>query len=86
MKIVRQMYYMYAFVYSRLQYGIEIYECCSQSNISEIQSLQNKLLKLILQLDRWTGTNELHLLLNIAGAGLHGWRPGIGSIYLMISS
>ena len=64
MKIARQIYY--AFIYSRLQYGIEIYGCCSQSNISKIQTLQNKLLKLILQLDRRTGTNQLHSLLNIA--------------------
>ena len=64
MKIARQIYY--AFIYSRLQYGIEIYGCCLQSNISKIQTLQNKLLKLILQLDRRTGTNQLHSLLNIA--------------------
>ena len=64
MKIARQIYY--AFIYSRLQYGIEIYGCCSQSNISKVQTLQNNLLKLILQLDRRTGTNQLHPLLNIA--------------------
>ena len=50
MKIARQTYY--AFIYSRLQYGIEIYGCCSESNISKIKTLQYKLLKLILQLDR----------------------------------
>ena len=64
MKIARQIYY--AFIYSRLQYGIEIYGCCSQSTISKIQTLQNKLLELILQLDRRTGTNQLHSLLNNA--------------------
>ena len=66
MKIDRQIHY--AFIYSHLQYGIEIYGCCSQSNISNIQTLQYKLLKLILQLDRRTGTNHLHPLLNIAKA------------------
>ena len=34
--------------------------------MSKIQTLQNKLLKLLLQLDRRTCTNQLHLLLNIA--------------------
>ena len=43
MKIARQINYV--FIYSRLQYGIEIYGYCSESNISKIQTLLNKLLK-----------------------------------------
>ena len=62
-KIARQLYF--AFVFSRIKYGIEIYGNCSDRNVNKIQIMQNKLLKLLLQMDRLTPTNILHKNLNI---------------------
>ena len=49
-----------------MKYGIEIYGNCSEMSVNEIQSMQNKLLKLLPQLDRLTPTNILHKNLNIS--------------------
>ena len=62
-KTARQLYFV--FVFSRIKYGIEIYGNCSERNMNKIQTMQNKLLKLLLQLDRLTLTNVLHKNLNI---------------------
>ena len=59
----RQLYF--AFVFSRIKYDIEIYGNCSERNVNKIQTMQNKLLKLLLQLDILTATNILHKNLNI---------------------
>ena len=42
-KIARQLYF--AFMYSRIQYGIEIYGNCAKETLSKLQVMQNKLLK-----------------------------------------
>ena len=55
----------FAFVFSRIKYGIEIYGNCSENNVNKIQTIQYKLLKLFLQLDRLTPTSVLHKNLNI---------------------
>ena len=62
-KTARQLYF--AFVSSRIKYGIEIYGNCSERNVNKIHTMQNKLLKLLLQLDRLTPTSVLHKNLNI---------------------
>ena len=56
--IVRQLYY--AFIYSKIKYGIEVYGNTSAKNISRVQVIQNKLLKLILSWDWQTSTNFVH--------------------------
>ena len=53
-KIARHIYY--AFIYSRIQYGIEVYSSFSETHINRLQVMQKKLLKLILMLDRLTTT------------------------------
>ena len=62
-KLALQLYF--AFIFSRIKYGIEIYGNCSQYLLSKIQTIQNKLLKLLLQLNRRTSTNEIHEKLKI---------------------
>ena len=62
-KIARQIYF--AFIYSRIKYGIEVYGHCSATNLNKIQILQNKLMKMLLNMDRLTPTNTLHHNLNI---------------------
>ena len=62
-KITCQIYY--AFIYSRILYGIEVYSSCSETHINRLQVIQNKLLKLILKLDRLTATNILHKEINL---------------------
>ena len=57
-KLARQLYY--AFIYSRIKYGIEVYGSCSLNLKKKIQVIQNKLLKLILRRHPRTSTNELH--------------------------
>ena len=54
----RQLYY--ALVYSRVQYGIEVYGSCSKNRIKRIQTMQNKLLKVLFKRPLRTSTNELH--------------------------
>ena len=61
--IARQLYF--AFIYSRIAYGLEIYGNCSQHNLQKIQIIQSKLLKLLLSKDPRTSTNELHKYMNI---------------------
>ena len=55
----------YAFVYSNISYGIEVYGSCSDTSLERLQVIQNKLLKLQLRLDPYTNTNLLHSELNI---------------------
>ena len=62
-KLVRELYH--AFIYSRIKYGIEVYGNCSAQNINTIQVTQNKLLKLMLHIDRRTPTDEIHKTMNI---------------------
>ena len=62
-QLARQLYY--AFIYSRIKYGIEVYGNCAQTSLHKIQILQNKLLKMIHSLNPRTGTNELHSMLKI---------------------
>ena len=61
--VVRQLYY--GFIYLKIAYGLEVYGYTSISNVSKIQTMQNKLLKLILKLDIRTRTNTVHKMLNI---------------------
>ena len=50
----------YAFVYSRFNYGVEVYSSCSKKLMDKLQVVQNKLLKLILRRHPRSSTNELH--------------------------
>ena len=38
----------FALIYSRINYGIEVYGKCAASYMSKIQTLQNKLMKMLL--------------------------------------
>ena len=58
LRIARQLYF--AFIYSRIQYGIEAYGSCAKETISKLQIIQNKLLKLLLKWDRRTPTDFVH--------------------------
>ena len=62
-QLARKLYY--AFVYSNINYGIEVYGSCSDTSLGRLQVIQNKLLKLLLRLDPYTSTNLLHSELNI---------------------
>ena len=59
----RQLYY--AFIYSRISYGIQIYGNCSNHLLGKLQTIQNKLLKFLLKLDPETGTDLLHKTMRI---------------------
>ncbi len=50
----------YANMYSRVQYGIEIFGHSSCNNVKKIQTVQNKSLKTLFNLKWDTSTNELH--------------------------
>ena len=55
----------FALIYSRINYGIEVYGKCAASYMSKIQTLQNKLVKMLLQLHYRTPTDDLHAMLTI---------------------
>ena len=61
--LARRLYF--AFIYSRISYGIEVYGNNYKHSVTQIQTIQNKLLKLILNMDRMTSTNTLHSNLRI---------------------
>ena len=63
LRISKQLYY--AFIYSRIQYGIEAYGSCAKESLSKLQIMQNKLLKLLLKWDRRTPTDLVHQRLSI---------------------
>ena len=62
-KIARQLYH--SFIYSRIDYGIQIYGTCSNTLLDKIQILSNKLLKFLLRLNPRTSTDRLHADLKI---------------------
>ena len=57
-RIARQLYF--SFIYSRINYGIEVYGSCADEHLSKLQVMQNKLLELLLKLDYRTSTSLLH--------------------------
>lgn len=57
-KLARQLYF--AFIYSRIKYGIEVYGTCASSILNKIQIMQNRLLKLLLRIHYRTPTDALH--------------------------
>ena len=59
----RQLYF--SLVYSRIQYGIELYGACSKNLLQKVQIIQNKLLKVLYNLPYRTDTNELHSKLKL---------------------
>lgn len=54
----KQLYY--AFVYSRIVYGLEVYGSSIKSQLSKVQIMQNKLLKILFNKDRQYSTTQLH--------------------------
>ena len=67
--LIRTIYY--ACVYSRIQYGLEVYGMCSKTNLKSLQVIQNKLLRVLAKKDRYYNSNQLHKdfdLLNIEEA------------------
>ena len=62
-KIARQLYF--AFIHSRIKYGIEVFGDCAKEYLQKLQVIQNKLLKLLLNFDRRMPTNELHQQLSL---------------------
>ena len=57
-KLARELYF--AFIYSRIKFGIEVYGRCSAQKTNKVQVMQNKLLKLLLRKHRMTPTDEIH--------------------------
>ena len=55
----------YSFIYPRISYGIEIYGKTSKLNINKLQIMQNKCLKILLNLHPRTSTNYVHKLANV---------------------
>ena len=62
-KIARQLYF--AFIHSRIKCGIEVFGDCANEYLQKLQVIQNKLLKLLLNFDRRSSTDELHHLLSL---------------------
>ena len=62
-KCKRQLYY--AYVHSKIKYGLEVYGHTSKTNINKIQKLQNKILKILFNKDWYTPTLALHKELNL---------------------
>ena len=50
----------FSFIYSRINYGIEIFYNCAKGSFSKLQIIQNKLIKLLLNANYRTPTNQIH--------------------------
>ena len=61
--LARSIYY--ATIHSRIKYAIEVYGSANKTNIQKLQTIQNKLLKVLLKKDRQFSTDALHNNLNI---------------------
>ena len=61
--VARQIYF--AFIFSKIKYGIGVCGNRSTTNLNKIQVMQNTLMKLLLNIDRLTPTDTLHQTLNI---------------------
>ncbi len=55
----------FAYIYTKILYGLEVYGHTSRGNMNKIQVLQNKCLKTLYQKDWFTHTNDLHKELNV---------------------
>jgi hypothetical protein len=62
-KLARQLYF--AFIYPHIKYGIEVYGNCTMKSIDKLQIIQNKLMKVLLNIPYRYSTNLLHKKLNI---------------------
>ena len=62
-KCKKQLYY--AYVYSKISYGLEIYGNASRALMKKIQVLQNKSLKILYKKDWYMNTNILHIELQV---------------------
>ena len=62
-KCKRQLYF--AYIHSKIKYGLEIYGHTTKSNLKKLQVLQNKALKVLFNKDWFTSTNLLHKQLNL---------------------
>ncbi len=59
----RQLYF--ANIYSRVQYGIDVYGQACIGQLKKVQVMQNRTIKVLYNLDRLTPTNNLHMDLSI---------------------
>ena len=55
----------FSFIHSRITYGIELYGSCRKGLLDKLQTLQNKLLKVLYKKPFRTNTNDLHSELNL---------------------
>jgi len=55
----------HAYAYSKIQYGIEVYGSGKQGMTKQVQVLQNRILKILFNLDWLTPTKQLHKNLNL---------------------
>ena len=62
-RMARQLYF--AFIFSRINYGISVYGTCSPTYINKLQIIQNKLIILLLKLGFRTSTDYIHKRLSI---------------------
>ena len=62
-KLARTIYY--TCIHSRIKYGIEIYGTAAKTRMDKLQTIQNKLMKLLTRKDRRYSTDQLHLDLDI---------------------
>ena len=62
-KIARQVYF--AFIHSCIKYGIDVFGDFANEYLQKLLVIQNQLLKLLLNFDRRTSTNELHHQLSL---------------------
>ena len=62
-KLARTIYF--TCIHSRIKYGIEVYGTATHSRMNKLQTIQNKLMKLLTKKEPRYSTNQLHLDLNI---------------------
>ena len=57
--------FYYAYFYSKIQYGIEIYGTATSTTLDKLQKQQNRCLKILFNKDYFTPTKSLHKELKV---------------------
>lgn len=52
-------------IYPVIEYAIPVWECCARTHKMKLQRVQNKVLKMVLNVPGWTRSSEVHELANI---------------------
>ena len=52
-------------IYPVIEYAVPVWECCARTHKLKLQRVQNKVLKMVLNVPGWTRSSEVHELAEV---------------------